>query len=89
MKKNMTVKEFGRRAVESIDRLKNSINKKDKETTERLLYIAALDRLESDADYRSVKNNPDTPAHVKERYARRREKETIMDIEGEVMNGIC
>lgn len=89
MKKKMTVKEFAKKVTGSFNRLQNSIKKHDREKTSRFLYIAALDRLESDADYRSVQSNPAIPQYKKEQYKARREKEVMMDIEREIKNGIC
>lgn len=91
--KIVKVREFKKLAEKSLSKVYENKNRLDTGDGQRLLLIAALDRLEYDGDYRAILNNSEIPEHRKVGYIYRRQCETMREITkevtGERANGFC
>ena len=82
--KKISVKEFGKAMVNSYNNILMRKKKLSRAKAKRLLFVAALDRLENDADYRTVCKCSRIPDEVKTAYKERRQNEVMQEIITEI-----
>lgn len=80
----ITAKLFGKAMVNSYKNIIARKNKLSRSKARRLLFVAALDRLENDGDYRAVCNSPKISEDDKTAYRNRRQNEVMKQIAEEI-----
>jgi len=82
--KKISIKEFGKAMVNSYNNILMRKRKLSRSKARRLLFVAALDRLENDADYRTVCNCNIISDDDKIAYKERRQNEAMQEIITEI-----
>ena len=82
--RKISVKEFGKAMVNSYNNILMRKKKLSRSKARRLLFVAALDRLENDADYRTVCSCNRISNDDKAAYKERRQNEVMQEIITEI-----
>ena len=80
----ITVEKFGKAMINSYNNILARKKRLSKSKARRLLFVAALDRLENDGDYRTVCNSPKITEEAKVAYKERKQNEVMQQIIEEI-----
>ena len=80
----ITVEKFGKAMVNSYNSILARKKKLSRSKARRLLFVAALDRLENDGDYRTVCNSHKISEEAKAAYKEQKQNEAMQQIIEEI-----